>query len=138
MIIKSGRPTLPQFRYRDVINEFDAGPLASPGPTTFFADFLGDVRILYVTLRHVSGGAKTLQLNATLDGTTIGTGAALNDNTLYYVFISPTGQTHSYTTDRTLYSADESQYAQSFGNLSITAGNPDIDNVRLIVRYVQL
>ena len=117
---------------------FDAGPLAFPGPVVFYAGYLSDVRIEYVTVIHVSGAAKVLTVNAMLDGTAIGTGANLNDNTLYYVYLAPTADAHLYSVNRTPYAGDESKFAQSYGNLTITPGAVDIDNVRLIVRYVQL
>lgn len=138
LIIYDGKPLVPQFLYRDVINVFDAGPLPNPGPTVFYGDFIGDVVIKYVTLVHVSGAAKTLGLNVTLDGNVLTGTRGMVDNTVYYGTVNPRGDNIVWDTDRVLFCSDTTQYAQSFGNISVPVGSAGVDNVRLIVRYDQL
>lgn len=149
LIVRDGRPIISQFLFRPLIECFDAGPLANPGPTVMYPGYLGDVCILYLCLLQRSGGVRNIGLRADLDGTTIeisrgGALADLADNTIYYAYINSETYTgvnndfHLYTVDRTLYGGDESVYAQSFGNITVQVNQADVDNMYVWIRYVQL
>ena len=127
-----------QFRHRDPLNLFDGGPLPAAVETVFYAGFLSDVRVQYITIIHVTGAAAIMVLRSELDGTDIGTGNNLANNTLYYVHLSPDQDAHLYNVNRTMYCSDESEFGQSFGNIRVTPAVPGVSNVRIRVRYVQL
>ena len=90
LIIKSGRPTLPQFRDRPVSTTGLLNPPLVDAPY-YALPVTGDVRGLYFTYLQFSGvaAAEQIRFSVVVDGTAYtGVNLAAAHNTLYYVYLN--------------------------------------------------
>lgn len=136
MIIKDGRPIMPQWMDRGRVRYFNAVPVNG----TYYVAFpwTGDVRILYISVRHVSGAGRDIRCRVSSDGNVYASASInQNNNTWYYWYREPQRDDMTAGVAQVMAKIDMPWFGHSL-MVEVAAWQAGVADLECVVMYEQL